>query len=78
MPLAYLPFGGLFLGLAWAVQRGRPWARITVLALCGVGFALALIRFFTAGPATAVRDLAWPVVYAILLNTRTARSWFRR
>lgn len=51
--------------------------RVTVLALCGVGFALALIRFFTAGPATAVRDLAWPVVYTILLNTRTARSWFR-
>lgn len=50
-------------------------ARRAVLVLCGV--ALAVIRLFGSGVSSAVGTLAWPVVYAILLNTDTARSWFR-
>jgi hypothetical protein len=69
--------GLLYLGLARAVQRGRRWARRAVLVLCGLGVALAAIRLFGSGLSSAVGALAWPVVYAILLNTDTARSWFR-
>jgi hypothetical protein len=74
---AYVLFGLLYLGLARAVQRGRRWARRVVLVLCGVGVVLAGIRLFGSGASSAVGTLAWPVVYAILLNTDTARSWFR-
>jgi hypothetical protein len=74
---AYVLLGLLYLGLARAVQRGRRWARRAVLVLCGVGVALAGIRLFGSGVSSAVGALAWPVVYAILLNTDTARSWFR-
>jgi hypothetical protein len=74
---AYVLLGLLYLGLARAVQRGRRWARRAVLVLCGLGVALAAIRLFGSGLSSAVGALAWPVVYAILLNTDTARSWFR-
>jgi len=73
----YVLLGLLYLGLACAVQRGQRWARRAVLALCGVGIALAVVRLFASGVSSAVGTLAWPVVYAILLSTDTARSWFR-
>jgi hypothetical protein len=73
----YLLVGVLYLGLARAVQRGRQWARRAVLVLCGAGVALAGLRLFASGVSSAVGALAWPVVYAILLNTDAARSWFR-
>jgi TRAP-type C4-dicarboxylate transport system permease small subunit len=69
--------GLLYLGLARAVQRGRRWARRAVLVLCGIGVALAGIRLFGSGVSSAVGTLAWPVVYAILLTTDSAQSWFR-
>ena len=72
----YLLLGALYLGLARAVQLGRRWARRAVLALCLVGVALAVIRLIGSGVSSAVGTLAWPVVYAILLNTDTARSYF--
>jgi len=74
---AYALLGILYVGLARAVQRGRRWARRTVLVLCGFGIALAVVRLFASGASSAVGTLAWPAVYAILLNTETARSWFR-
>jgi len=74
---AYVMLGLLYLGLARAVERGRRWARRAVFVLCGVGVALAGIRLFGSGVSSAIGTLAWPVVYAILLNTDTARSWFR-
>jgi hypothetical protein len=73
----YALYGLLYVWLGWAVRRGRPWARRVVLVLCGIGAALALLRVFFAGPAAAVTDLAWPAVYAVLLNTESARSWFK-
>lgn len=76
-PGAYVLLGLLYLGLARAVQRGRRWARRTVLVLCGVGVALAVVRLVASGASSAVGALAWPAVYAILLSTDTARSWFR-
>jgi hypothetical protein len=74
----YALYGLAYVGLGWAVRRGRPWARRTVLVLCGIGAALALVRLFHAGPASAVRGLAWPAVYASLLSTEKSRAWFRR
>jgi hypothetical protein len=74
---AHVLLGLLHLGLARAVQRGRRWAWRAVLVLCGIGVALAGIRLFGSGVSSAVNTLAWPMVYAILLNTDTSRSWFR-
>jgi hypothetical protein len=74
---AYAAYGLLYVGLGWAVGRRRRWARRTVLVLCGIGVALALVRLVAGGFAAAVPGLAWPVVYAVLLSTDSARSWFR-
>ncbi|MEV4619529.1 hypothetical protein AB0J74_12570 [Asanoa sp. NPDC049573] len=76
--LIYLPLGALYLALGRAVQTGRPWARVAVLVLCGLGIAFALVRLVASGPAEALSGLAWPVVYAILVNTESARAWFRQ
>ncbi len=76
-PWAYALYGLSYLVLGWAVRRGRPWARRTVLVLCGIGLALGLVRLFAVGLTAAVPDFAWPAVYAVLLNTAGARSWFR-
>jgi hypothetical protein len=73
----YLLLGVFYLGLARAVQLGRRWARRAVLALCVVGVALAVVRLIGSGVSSAVGTLAWPVVYAILLSTDSARSYFR-
>jgi hypothetical protein len=70
--------GLLYVALARGLQRGWPWARRTVLILCAVGAALAGIKLFGSGVFVAAETLSGPVVYAILLNTETARSWFRR
>jgi hypothetical protein len=74
---AYAVYGLLYVGLGWAVSRRRRWARRTVLVLCGIGVALALLRLVGGGFAAAVASLAWPAVYAILLSTDSARAWFR-
>ncbi len=73
---AYLFLGVSYLGLARGVQRGRRWARRTILVLCGIGVVLAGVRL-ASGMSSVAGTLAWPVVYAILLNTGAARSWFR-
>jgi cell division protein FtsW (lipid II flippase) len=73
----YALLGLLYVGLARAVQRGRRWARRTVLVLCVLGIALAGIRLFGSSLSSAVGALVWPAIYAILLSTETARSWFR-
>jgi hypothetical protein len=64
--------GLLYIGLARGLQRGWQWARRTVLILCVGGAGL-----FGTGVFAAAEALAGPVVYAILLNTETARFWFR-
>ncbi|GAA4697981.1 hypothetical protein [Phytohabitans rumicis] len=77
----YAAYGLLGLGyllLARMVQLGRRWARTVMLALCGVGVALAVARLAMGGDlVSAVSTLAWPVVYAILLNTKASRAWFQ-
>ena len=75
---AYVLFGLLYVGLAYAVHRGRRWARRVVLVLCTLGVALAGIRLVATGVSEAVSTLAWPMVYAILLSTAPARAWFHQ
>lgn len=68
-----------YLLLARKVWLGRRWARILMLVLCGVGMVkAALVLGFGGGLVEAVSALAWPVVYAVLLNTKDARAWCRR
>jgi len=75
---AYVLFGLVYVGLAYAVQRGRRWARRTVLVLCTLGVAVAGIRLVATGLSAAISTLAWPMIYAILLSTAPARAWFHQ
>ncbi|WP_147315654.1 hypothetical protein [Asanoa ferruginea] len=74
--LLNLLLGALYVGLARAVQTGRSWARTIVLVLSGLAIAVALVRLVTGGPG-AIGALAWPIAYAVLLCTDSARAWFR-
>jgi len=71
-----LLYGPLFVVLALGVWTGRPGARILVLVLYGVGAALAVIDLLQADVSTGLTGLIWPAVFAILLNTLSAREWF--
>lgn len=75
-PLLFLLLGVLYLGLARAVQTGRPWARPVVLVLSGLGIAVAVVGLVVGGLG-AIGGLAWPIAYAVLLSTDSARAWFR-
>jgi hypothetical protein len=77
---ALLLFGSLLtLVLARKLQRGRQWVRVLVLALAAVSIAGTLYDGLV-GPGTAnvLLGLVFPVIYAVLLNTPAARSWFSR
>ena len=75
---AHVLFGLLYVGLAYAVQRGRRWGRRAVLVLCTLGVAVAGIRLVATGVSEAISTLAWPMIYAILLSTAPARAWFHQ
>jgi hypothetical protein len=72
----YTVYGLMYVGLGWAVGHRKRWARRVVLVLCGIGVLLAVLRFIGGGIGTGVSSLAWPVVYAVLLMTDSARAWF--
>jgi hypothetical protein len=59
------------------VQRGRQWARVlvlilSVLSLAGVAASIAAEQ--TVAPYAL--GLVYPLLCVVLLNTRSARSWF--
>jgi hypothetical protein len=76
--IVYLPFGLLYVMLGWAVSKRKRWARYTVLVLCALGAAVGIIRLVGTGQPAAIGSLAWPVIYAVLLCTPSARAWFRQ
>jgi hypothetical protein len=61
------------------LQRGRRWVRVLVLILAAASIANTLyVGLVTRGQANVLLGLVLPVIYAVLLNTTAARSWFRR
>ncbi|MEJ3745256.1 hypothetical protein WEI85_18430 [Actinomycetes bacterium KLBMP 9797] len=74
----YLPIALAYLWLARKIQLGRPWARIVLMVLCGLGAVKAAVILVGDDVFGALSALAWPVVYAILVNTASARAWFRQ
>ncbi|MDP9796267.1 hypothetical protein J2S43_004779 [Catenuloplanes nepalensis] len=77
-PWSLVPYGALYLLLAWAVVRGHGWGRVLLLILCGVGAALAVTRMVQGTVLAGMPWLGWPVIYAALVSTPSARAWFRR
>ncbi|GAB7052514.1 hypothetical protein [Catenuloplanes indicus] len=77
-PWSLVPYGALYLLLAWAVLRGHGWGRVLLLLLCGAGAALAVARMTQETVLAGLPSLGWPVIYAALVSTPSARAWFRR
>jgi hypothetical protein len=71
-----LLYGLMYVVLAWGVWTGRRLVRILVLVLYGLGAAVAAADLLRADVSTGLTGLIWPVVFAILLNTFSAREWF--
>jgi hypothetical protein len=67
----------LWLVIARKLQRGRQWARITVLMLSVLSIAATAYDVWRLADRQLLPGLAFPVLYLLLLNTRAARSWFR-
>jgi hypothetical protein len=70
------------LGLCWLLvarklQRGRQWARVTVLALSVLSIAGTAYDYWSGRRLGILVGLALPLLYVLLLSTRRARSWFR-
>jgi hypothetical protein len=66
----------LWLVIARKLQRGRQWARVTVLLLSLLSIAGTAYEVWRLGDQQLLPGLALPVLYLVLLNTRAARSWF--
>jgi hypothetical protein len=67
----------MWLIIARALQRGQPWARITVLMLSVLAIAATGYETWRLHATPALAGIALPLLYLLLLNTRAARSWFR-
>ena len=69
---------GLFwLVIARALSRGRQWARTTVLVLSLLAVAAALYLAGLRHDPWVLAGVVPPGLYAVLLCTEAARSWFR-
>ena len=67
----------MWLTIARSLQRGRQWARITVLMLCVLTIAATGYDAWRLRDGQLLVGLPLPLLYVLLLNTRAARSWFR-
>jgi mannose/fructose/N-acetylgalactosamine-specific phosphotransferase system component IIC len=67
----------LWLVIARKLQRGRQWARVTVVVLSLLSIAATTYDVWRLGDRQLLPSLALPVLYVLLLNTRAARSWFK-
>lgn len=76
-PWLLVPYGVLYLVLAWAVLRGHGWGRVLLLVLCAVGAGLAVARMSADGVLAGMPALGWPIIYAALVSMPSARAWFR-
>jgi hypothetical protein len=69
-------YGGVYVGLARALQVGVRWAWRAALVLCGIGLAIAPLALIGAGLQSAIGRAVWPAVYLVLLTRPTVRAWF--
>jgi hypothetical protein len=67
----------MWLIIARSLQRGRQWARITVVMLCVLSIAATGYDAWRLRDGQLLVGLPLPLLYVLLLNTRAARSWFR-
>jgi hypothetical protein len=70
------------LGLFWLVvarklQRGRQWARFTVVVLSLLTVTGTALDFWHGRRPDVLAGLALPLLFLALLSTRPARIWFR-
>lgn len=77
IPITLSVLGLFWLVIARNLQRGRPWARDTVLVLSLLGVAGTLYDVWLSGDPDVLAVLVPPVLNVLLLNTQAARSWFR-
>jgi hypothetical protein len=77
IPVALTVIGLCWLVIARNLQRGRPWARDSVLVLSLLGVAGTLCDVWLSRDPDVLAALALPVLNLLLLNTQAARSWFR-
>ena len=68
----------LHVGLGYALLRRKRWARVTLVVLSLIGLAIAAGVAISGDRTSAINRAAGPVTYLILINTATARAWFRR
>jgi hypothetical protein len=77
-----IPIALAFVGVSWFViatylERGRQWARTTVLMLSVLGAAVIGYAAWRSRDPDVLLILALPLLYLTLLNTRAAGTWFR-
>jgi hypothetical protein len=70
------------LGLFWLVvarklQRGRAWARFTVVTLSLLSIAGTAYDYWLGRRLDVLFGLALPLLFILLLSTHAARTWFR-
>jgi hypothetical protein len=75
---AFAVLGLLWLLVARKLQRGRPWARITVLTLSVLSIAGTVYDLWLGRRPGVLAGIVLPLLFIMLLSTRAARSWFRR
>jgi hypothetical protein len=75
-PWGQILYGGLYIGLARALQLGVRWAWRVALVLSWIGLALAALYLITADARTAAGHAVWPAAYLLLLTRASVRAWF--
>ncbi|NJC69833.1 hypothetical protein HC031_08875 [Planosporangium thailandense] len=76
--LVYVFAGLLVLAVARRLHRGRQWVRVLVVAGCLLSIGVTLyVGLVGRGGVNVFAGLVLPVVYVVLLNLPTARSWYR-
>ncbi|MFI5838933.1 hypothetical protein ACIA8K_04350 [Catenuloplanes sp. NPDC051500] len=76
-PWLLVPYGALYLVLAWTVLRGHGWGRVVLLLLCAAGAGLAVAQMVQNGVLAGMRGLGWAIIYAALVSMPSVKAWFR-
>jgi hypothetical protein len=77
IPITLAVLGLVWLVIARSLQRGRQWARITVLMLSVLAIADVVYDRWRWHDPHVLVGLALPGLQVLLLDTAVSRSWFR-